>query len=280
MFEVQKIDSFENPDLWPYRTMRLQEEHRQQQIFVAEGEKVVRRLLQSNFTIVSLVLPEKWFFLFEPMLQARPENLRVYLAEKDLLEQLTGFTFFQGVLAVAKIPGQPSMEELIESKPRPLFLAAADGICNAENIGVLARNCAAFGVQALLIGETSASPYLRRSVRSSMGTLFKSTVLEVSSLVETLKFLQRSGIKCLAAHPSSKEVILPESDLKTDCCLVFGSEGLGLTREILETCDEAVAVPMAPEVDSLNVGSASAVFLYEVARQRGFQSSTNRPPQF
>src|SRR5438093_1287411 len=102
MFHVQRIESFELPELQPYRTMRRQVEHREQGIFVAEGEKVVRRLLESHLTVVSLLLPEKWLRELEPLLQARPEDIHVYLAEKELLETLTGFSMYQGLLAVGK----------------------------------------------------------------------------------------------------------------------------------------------------------------------------------
>ena len=62
---------------------------------------------------------------------------------------------------------------------------------------------------------------------------------------------------------------LSQADFSGDCCIVFGSEGDGISAAVLEACDEAVAIPMPPTVDSLNVGAAAAVFLYEVARQRG-----------
>ena len=104
MFHIQKITSLDLPELAPYHTMRRSLEHEGQGIFVAEGEKVVRRLLASRFEVVSVLLPEKHLEDFRPLLDARPENLTVYLAERKLLEALIGFVFYQGVLAVGKIP--------------------------------------------------------------------------------------------------------------------------------------------------------------------------------
>ena len=101
MYYVRKISSFDLPELQPYRTMRRQMEHREQGIFVAEGEKVVRRLLESKFIVVSLLLPEKWFRDLEPLLQARPGSIQVFVAEKELLETLTGYSMYQGLLALA-----------------------------------------------------------------------------------------------------------------------------------------------------------------------------------
>jgi len=269
MFRPQRIASFDLPDLQPYRTMRRQLEHRQQGIFVAEGEKVVRRLLESRFTVVSLLLPEKWLQELQPLLQARPETVAVFVAEKELLETLTGFSMYQGLLAVGKIPAQPSLEEILARSPQPRLLAAADALSNAENLGALVRNCAAFGAQALLVGETSSSPFLRRAVRSLMGTIFQLPIVETPSLVSTLQELRRHGIQSLAAHPHVNGRTLLRVNLTGDSCLVFGSEGHGLTPQVLAACDQAVAIPMAATVDSLNVASAAAVFLYEANRQRG-----------
>src|SRR5262249_13527497 len=155
MFQVEEISSFEAPELQPYRTMRRQLEQRQQGIFVAEGEKVVRRLLESRFMVVSALLPEKWLVELEPLLRARPENVQVFVAEKKLLETLTGFSMYQGLLAVGKVPANWTVEQILEPSPRPWLLAAADGLSSAENMGALVRNCAAFSVNGLLVGETS-----------------------------------------------------------------------------------------------------------------------------
>ena len=269
MFHTQTITSLDRPELQPYRTMRRQFEQRAQGIFVAEGDKVVRRLLESRFQVVSALLPEKWFRELEPLLAARPEDVAVFLAEKKLLETLTGFSMYQGLLAVGMVPPPPALDEILAAVERPYLLAAVDGLSSAENVGSLVRNCAAFNIQALLVGETCGSPFLRRAVRSSMGAVFHVPIVESASLVETLGYLRERGIRAIAAHPHADGRTLPEADFREDCCVVFGSEGDGISPAVLAACGDAVAVPMPPEVDSLNVASAAAVFLYEASRQRG-----------
>ena len=285
MYHVQKITSLDLPGLAPYRTMRRPLEHEREGIFVAEGEKVVRRLLESRFQVVSVLLPEKHLENFGPLLAARPENLNVYLAGKKLLEQLIGFSMYQGVLAVGRIPPPASLEDILSQNPKPLLLVAVDGLTSAENLGALVRNCVAFGVQALIVGETSSSPFLRRAVRNSMGTILQLPVVELAklglrhqfttkphatklTLVDCLKELRARGVRCVAAHPHTDNKFLSQADFAGDCCIVFGSEGDGISAPVLEACDEAVAIPMRPAVDSLNVGAAAAVFLYEVACRR------------
>jgi tRNA G18 (ribose-2'-O)-methylase SpoU len=311
MFHIQKITSLDLPELAPYRTMRRPLEHERQGIFVAEGEKVVRRLLESSFEVVSVLLPEKHLESFRPLLEARPEKLTVYLADKKLLESLIGFSMYQGQLAVGKIPPPATLDDILSQSRKPRLLVAVDALTSAENLGALVRNCVAFGVQALVVGETSSSPFLRRAVRNSMGTILQLPVVELAklgqrhqsttkphttdlNLVECLQDLRARGVRCIAAHPHaeswSSSFSLPSTastppqdklklelqhktisrtDFSGDCCIVFGSEGTGISAPVLETCDEAVAIPMPSTVDSLNVGAAAAVFLYEAARQRG-----------
>lgn len=268
MLRAQPIESFDDPCMAPYRTLRRQWDHQQQEIFVAEGEKVVRRLLESRLQVESILLPEKWLKDFEPLVRGRSEKVAVFTADKKLLEKLTGFSMYQGILAVGKIPPPVNLESILKEGARPYFLAAVDGLSNAENMGVLVRNCAAFGVQALIVGETCGTPYLRRAVRSSMGTVFNLPIVQAASLVQTLKDLRSRKIRCIAAHPHTNRKTIFETNFSTDCCVVFGSEGLGISEAVRNACDEAVAIPMHARVDSLNVGSAAAAFLYEVQRQR------------
>lgn len=270
MFHVQHIDSLDLPELSPYRTMKRPQEHRDQGIFVAEGEKVARRLLESNFPVISVLLPQKWLPGFEPLLRARVEDVPVYVIDdKAALEQLVGFSMFQGVMAVGKIPAPASLGDALKKSSSPRLLVAVDGLTNAENLGVLVRNCVAFNTHALLVGETCASPFLRRAVRNSMGTIFQLPVVEPPSLVIALRELRERGIRSIAAHPHTTAKTLVQTDFSGDCCIVLGSEGDGISPGVLAACDEAVAIPMPPTVDSLNVGNAAAVFLYEANRQRG-----------
>lgn len=267
---VEPVRSLDAPELAPYRTMRRQLEHRQQRIFVAEGDKVVQGLLESDLPVVSLLLPPEWLEKFKPLLEPRliKEDIVAYTADKKVLEELTGFSMYQGVLGVGRIPEMPTLADVIARSPRPRLFAAIDSLTSAENLGVVVRNCAAFGVHALLVGETASSPYLRRAVRSSMGAIFKLPVVELAILAEALRALRAAGVRSIAAHPHTGEKTLHQTDLTTDCCIVFGSEGYGISPDVLEACDDVVAIPMASEIDSLNVGSAAAVFLWEAARQR------------
>ncbi|MBL9128190.1 MAG: RNA methyltransferase [Verrucomicrobiales bacterium] len=268
MIRVREIDDLDLPELAPYRTMRLQAEHYRDRRFVAEGDKVVRRLLESDLSVVSVLLPPDLLEDLRPALDRHPDSIEVFVAPRRILESLTGFSLYQGLLACACMPPPEALDVVLARAPRPRFLVAVDGVSNVENMGALVRNAAAFGAHGLLVGETCVHPYMRRAVRSSMGAIFRMPVVEVTRLPLALAELRRVGIRCVAAHPHDDRRVLPESMLTGDCCIVLGSEGEGLTPEVRDACDECVAVPMHSGVDSLNVGAAGAVFFYEVWRQR------------
>lgn len=267
MVEVRGIVDFGDPDLGPFRTMRNQFGHLGGGVFVAEGEKIVRRLLDSDLEVLSVLVPSRWRPVFEPLLEARPERIQLFVGEKDVLTRLTGFSMFQGVLGLARVPRPVGLDSLWGGEMSPL-LAALDGLTNAENVGTLIRNLAAFGGRGLVVGETSSHPYLRRSVRSSMGSIFRTIYHESQDLVSTLKSLRNLGVRCLAAETGFGAPAIWDEDLKGPLCVVFGAEGDGVRPCVRDACDGTVEVPMYPGVDSINVANAAAVVFAETLRQR------------
>ena len=267
--QIKTVQSLDAPELELYLTLRRVDEHERAGVLVAANIKTVHRLLASRFPVVSLLLTPEWLERLEPTLRARPEDITVFVAERPLLETITGYKMHQGALAVGKIPPSPSFESHLGNSPRPLLLAAVEGIASAENLGAIVRSCAAFGVHFLIVGETCGSPYQRRAVSGSMGTIFEQPVVQVDNLVEKLNGLRAQGVLCLAAHPRPGAKKLATVDLRGDCCLVFGAEGPGLTANVLAACDDTVEIPMPSHMNSLNVASATAVCLYEATRQRG-----------
>jgi len=268
MHRIVPISDPGAPELRVFRTLRRPVEHFREGLFVAEGSKVVRRLLTSPLRVHALLVTPEWLEALRHELETRPEPLTAYVAARGALEEIVGFHLHQGVMALGQVPAPASLGTLT-ALPAPHLFVALDGLTNAENIGVLVRNAAAFGAQGIIVGETSSSPYLRRAVRNSMGTVFGMPVVHTEDLAATIGELRtHRGVRVIGAHPHAEQRALPATDLTRSCCFVFGSEGEGLSEGILRACDEAVAVPMAEGVDSMNVASAAAVFLYEAYRQR------------
>jgi tRNA G18 (ribose-2'-O)-methylase SpoU len=266
---IHRLASLDHEGLECYRTLRRPANHRKAGLFIAEGTLVVERFLRSALEPISALMTPLLFERYKPLLERRVEPVTMYLAEKKLLERIVGFECHQGVMALGKVPLSPAIHDLCETLPAPRLFVAADGITSAENTGVIIRNCAACGASAFIAGETSADPWLRRSVRNSMGAIFKLPIVYAPSLADTLQIMRRKhGFRIFAAHPRAGSKPVFETDFSRDTCVVFGSEGDGISEAVLAACDAAVAIPMAGHIDSLNVASSSAAVLYEALRQR------------
>ena len=258
-----------DPVLEPYRTLKTPERVNRQHQFVVQGDKSIQRLLLSPCQVVSILCSPRFLEKISPWLNDRHEETAVILGETSDIQQVIGYRMYQEVMAVARIPGSPTIDEVMMTSPRPWLFVALDGLTNAENTGTIIRNCSGFGVSGLISGETSSDPYLRRSVRCTMGTIFNIPIIRPSSLAGTLKILKKHGVHIIGTFPHSETVVLSRAGMAGDCCLVFGAEGDGVSDSVSELCDQSVCIPMHRGTDSLNVAAASAVFLYEANRQRG-----------
>ncbi|MDH3252085.1 MAG: RNA methyltransferase [Ignavibacteria bacterium] len=259
------LTSLDHPGILPYRTLRRQADHIRDGIFVAEGERVVRRLLASPIETVSLLLTPQYIErISRDISLAQGTTITVYTADKTLLESIVGFHAHQGIMAVGRVPGSPSPHTL----PQPHLFVAMDGLTQSENVGVMVRSAAAFGASAVIAGETSCSPYLRRAVRNSMGTVFRLPVIHVSTLVSFLESLRKNYSTRILAADAHAGSLPAGSDMTGNICVVLGSEDNGISREVRAVCDDTVTIPMSTGTDSLNVATACAVLLYEARRQR------------
>jgi tRNA G18 (ribose-2'-O)-methylase SpoU len=266
---ITDIVSLEHPGLEPYRTLRHTIEHQQQGIFVAEGSKVSQRLIASDLEICSVLLTDEWLTTCRHDLEKHTEPIIVFRASEELLATIVGYQFHHGIMAVGRIPLSASLVSVCSASGHSRLFVALDGLNSSENTGVIIRNCAACGVGAVIVGETSADPYLRRAVRNSMAAVFRMPILRSDNLAVSLKTLREDyGFLVIAAHPRPGSVPIQKIDLTKDCCIVFGHEDYGVSEKILTECTMAAAIPMAQGIDSFNVACASAIVLYEAQRQR------------
>lgn len=261
-------------DLALFATLRRRRDLERSARFVAEGLRVVERLLESDFGLEALLVTEKRLERLGPLLSARDarglgDPVQVLLArDRDAIEAVIGFGCRDGVKAVGRVLAPWSLARLLALPERPRLLLALDGLNNAENLGVVVRNAAGLGAQGLIVGETACSPFLTRAIGTSMGTVFGLPVVEDVPLGTALAALRAAGVRVVAAHPHADGRTLAQARLEGDVCVVLGGEGFGISEPVLAACDEAVAIPMAHGVDSLNVASAAAVFLHETRRRQ------------
>lgn len=258
----------------PYRNVRDADLRGRDKLFMAESELVIRRLLRTPQRLHSLLLsPNKFERLREAIEQTDLGNVPIYLADVDLISEVAGFLIHRGALAAGY---RPSPEQLslnvslghLLDQPR-LTLLLAEGITNVDNMGGLFRNAAAFGADGIVLDPTCCDPLYRKAIRVSAGHALSIPYAASQQWLEDLEQLKlRWGVHLIAAesvpaaHPLWK---LPTYDRLG---IVFGSEAHGISRQTLDICDSICEIPMHPGVPSLNVATASAVFLYERNRCR------------
>ncbi len=230
-------------------------------VVIAEGVNVVERLVRSSYRIRAIAgVPAKLAAL-APVLQAL--DCPVYELDKWTLSDVVGFRVTRGVLASADRPAPVPAEQLIASGRRFVVL---ETINDFENLGSIFRNCAAFGVDAVLLDQRCADPLYRRSVRVSMGHVFGvGFAVLPDPWPASLKLLADRDVRLLALTPRAAATLLHEVQPPGRWAVMLGAEGPGLSEPALAAADEWLRIPMADGVDSLNVATAGAVALAQLA---------------
>ncbi len=243
---------------------------KQKNIFIAETDKIISSLLASSLEIRSLYITKAFFEskLSEIKVHQQVALCDILIAEKEEMEQVVGFPLHQGIMASVKIPQQLSIEQLIAHSSKPRLFVLLEEIADAENMGSIIRTAAGLGAQGIIISKRSINPWIRRAVRVSMGTIFDIPIVITDDLNSSLQVLQKNDIKTFATYISDASQCLWDVDFGSDCALVFGSEGHGLSNALIDDCDGLIQIPMSGTVDSLNVSMAVGLCLYEVNRQR------------
>ncbi len=258
------VDRFDDPRLADYRNLPDRQLLDGHGIFVAEGRLVVSRLLASTtFATRSVMVTRQSVDALGDVLAGRPD-VRVFEVSQDTMNQVTGIDMHRGCLAIGERPREATLEDLSTSARR---IVGVEGVGNADNIGGIFRNAAAFGVDGVLLDRTSADPLYRKALRTSMGAALQVPFSRAAEWRPTLAGYRAAGWRLLALTPApdASPVARVAAALRRERVVVIvGHEGSGLSEETLSACDCLARIPMAPGVDSLNVATAVAVGLYEL----------------
>ncbi|WP_030422331.1 TrmH family RNA methyltransferase [Streptomyces sp. NRRL F-5065] len=241
-------------------------------LFIAEGEKVIRRALAAGYRMRSLLLSAKWLDVMRDVIDTT--SAPVYLVDPALAERVTGYHVHRGALAAMHREPLPAAAELLRGLTgghppgragRPARrVAVFEDIVDHANVGAAFRNAAALGVDAVLLTPRCADPLYRRSVKVSMGAVLQVPWTRLESWPHDIEVLRAAGFTVAALCLSDRAVPLDDLAARRHggLALLFGTEGDGLTRAALDAADAHVRIPMDAGVDSLNVAAASAVVFY------------------
>lgn len=265
------VDDPTDPRLDDYRTLKDPELRKRYEnrtgVFIAEGPNVVRELLASTYRAKSvLVTPERVDAMSEAL--GWQDDVEVLVAERDLVEEVVRFRMHQGVIAVGWRPA--SMPTLAEVLDTDLALVLEE-MNDTANLGALFRTARALGVGGVVLGPRSADPLYRRSVRVSMGHVLRLPWTRGESMASVLDGCATAGVTTAALVLDDADCTLTElaADRPDRVGIVLGAEGPGLSTTTAAACDVRVTIPMAHDVDSLNVTVAGAVAAHALRRPTG-----------
>ncbi|HJR59237.1 MAG TPA: RNA methyltransferase [Vicinamibacterales bacterium] len=229
-------------------------------LFVAEGRLVVRRLLAAGrFPLQSILLTPAALRDFGAAIDT---DAPVYLAGPDILNQVTGIDFHRGCLALARRPAEDD-DAVAGRFAGAKLLLAIEGVGNPDNVGGLFRVAWAFGAAGLLLDPATGDPFYRKAVRTSMGAVLQLPFARVRPWPSALEAFKAIGFRIVALTPAADAVSLDgfAGEGHGPLVVLVGAEGRGLSEAALRAADIRVRIPIAPDVDSLNVTVAAGIAL-------------------
>lgn len=266
MADLVEIDDPRDPRLGDYVDLRdaslrrsLEAEHG---LFIAEGEKVVRRAVESGHAVRSFLMAPKWLDGLSDVLEAAGD-VPCYVVSERVAESVTGFHVHRGALASLHRRALPAVGDVLGGARTVVVL---EDIVDHANVGAVFRTAAALGVDAVLLSPRCADPLYRRAVKVGMGAAFRIPYARLEHWYDGLQRLRDRGFTVVALTPAADAE--PLEEVAADrVALVLGSEGHGLTHRWLSSADVRARIAMGPGVDSLNIAAAAAIACYVLARR-------------
>ena len=233
---------------------------REEQCFIVEGIRMIREV------------PKTWrreLYLTEKAAEEYPELMNwcgaVELVSEPVMEKLADTKTPQGMLAVVAMGSTDNRKD-----PGHTLIFVLDGVQDPGNVGTILRTAEAVGAAEVLLSRDSADPFSPKTVRSTMGAIFRVPVRIAEDLPYAVRELKKlwPGIKVCGMHLEGTE--LYRADLSGPVAVLIGSEGNGLSDEVSREADTLLRIPMEGQVESLNAAISAAVMGYEVYRQHNF----------
>ncbi|TVQ63384.1 MAG: RNA methyltransferase [Phycisphaerales bacterium] len=247
--------------------------------FIGEGRLVVGQLLRSDYRPRSLLIATKHLETMRAAgeLDAWPSEAPIYVAEKAVLDAITGIELHRGILALADRGPEPDASAVLARCASAVVL---EDLSNHDNVGGIFRSVAALagvgagrsrGGGAVLMNERTCDPLYRKAIRVSMGTALRVPWARLDSWPSALQSLSDHGFVTLALTPAPGSIALGEAVRRFGpggserggrrVALLVGAEGPGLTARAMSAADACVRIPIDPRVDSLNVTVAASIAL-------------------
>jgi tRNA G18 (ribose-2'-O)-methylase SpoU len=266
----ERIGGPDDPRVSEYRGISDSELMRARGLFVAEGRLVVQRLIEDGrYVVRSLLLSEAARRSLSPLLATMTPTIPVYIAEAEDFVSITGYDIHRGCLALAIRPDAPSLDDLLAPAATAIVL---EGVTNADNVGGVFRNAAAFGADAVLLSPTCCDPLYRKAIRTSMAATLRVPFARLDDWPAALTRIRAQGFALVALTPKQPAEELDAFAARprpSKLALLIGTEAVGLTPDVEASADHRVRIPIRAGVDSLNLAVATGIALYKLHGVRG-----------
>jgi tRNA G18 (ribose-2'-O)-methylase SpoU len=267
MAELVPVVEADDPRLADYRDLRDVELRKhleaERGLFLAEGEKVVRRAVEAGYAARSFLMAERWLPGLADVLAT--SGAPCYVVSETVAEQVTGFHVHRGALAALERRPLPAVSEVLDGARTVLVL---EDVVDHTNVGAILRSGAGLGVDAVLLAPRCADPLYRRSIKVAMGAVFSVPWTRLPDWSTALPDLSALGFTTVALTLAPDATDIEQAVAGLDrVALVLGSEGHGLSARWEAAADRRATISMRAGVDSLNVAAAAAVACYVTQRR-------------
>lgn len=253
------------------RRLREPRERSEKGLFIIEGVHLLEEAVKEGVSIRELFYTAR----FEDtgagsrMLSSlRKMHVPMHQISENTMESISDTESPQGVLAVVKQP-EHTLDDLLKGKG-PLIIAC--GLQDPGNMGTIIRTADAGGVSGVIATQNSVDVYNPKAIRATMGSIFRVPVVKVEYLNDVLSDLRKNGYQIAATTAKTKTSYL-DADYRKPTAFLIGQEASGLSKELIESADIKIFIPMREGVESLNAAVSASILIYEVVRQRLMQHS-------
>lgn len=230
--------------------------------FIADSPKVVNILLQTDIHVKSILATKEYYDEFEELISKKSID-KLFVIDKQEMQEIIGHKIHHNCMLHGIRPKETPLKNLSDN------IIMLDEITSTENVGAIARSAAALGVYSYLLPKKAPHPYSRRALRVSMGHISKLHVHVYDEIFITLQSLKADGYKVFGAEVTENSRPLMSIKVPKKWVVLMGHEGKGLSKEVIDLCDEVVEIEMIDDVRSFNVATAASIIMYQ------FKSSKN-----
>ena len=223
--------------------------------YIVEGIKMVKEAISENQEIALIAIREDFKIDFDT------KNTKIVTISNKIFNDISDVKTPQGILAVIK----KNQNNQIETNSN--YILALDSIQDPGNMGTIIRTADSANINQIIINKTTVDPYSPKVIRSTMGAIYRTNIIEVEDLKATLKEMKLKGFQIITTDLKATQSIY-DINYNNKTVVVIGNEANGVSQEILQTADKKVIIPMLGKTESLNASIAASIMIYEYVRQK------------